>query len=122
MGEHIEVYVGFDTAKLKHAVAIAEGGRAKEVRFLGEIENRPLTIERLIKKRIERQLVPGFGQSGPTVAALMGDEPRRRPENGRDRGREHCPHRIRNRQRDRGHRERDHHLAFLGRSSALRNG
>ena len=33
-------------------------------------------IERLIKKRIERVLVPGFGPSGATVAALMGDQPR----------------------------------------------
>ncbi|HEY1290803.1 MAG TPA: DEAD/DEAH box helicase [Burkholderiales bacterium] len=35
-------------------------------------------IERLIKKRIERVLVPGFQPSGATVAALMGDEPRRK--------------------------------------------
>jgi transposase len=27
MGEHSEVFVAFDTAKLKHAVAIAEAGR-----------------------------------------------------------------------------------------------
>jgi ATP-dependent RNA helicase RhlE len=32
-------------------------------------------IERLIKKRIERVLVPGFQPSGPTVATLMGDQP-----------------------------------------------
>jgi ATP-dependent RNA helicase RhlE len=37
-------------------------------------------IERLIKKRIERVLVPGFQASGASVAALMGDEPRRRPQ------------------------------------------
>jgi ATP-dependent RNA helicase RhlE len=35
-------------------------------------------IERLIKKRIERVLVPGFQPSGATVAALMGDEPVKR--------------------------------------------
>ena len=35
-------------------------------------------IERLIKKRIERVLVPGFQPSGPTVATLMGDQPSRR--------------------------------------------
>lgn len=50
MGEHSEVYVAFDTAKLKHAVALAEGGRGGEIRFVSEIENRPVTIERLIKK------------------------------------------------------------------------
>jgi len=34
-------------------------------------------IERLIKKRIERVLIPSFEPSGATVAALMGDQPRR---------------------------------------------
>jgi ATP-dependent RNA helicase RhlE len=37
-------------------------------------------VERLIKKRIERVLVPGFQPSGATVAALMGDEPRKKGE------------------------------------------
>jgi ATP-dependent RNA helicase RhlE len=46
-------------------------------------------IERLIKKRIERVLIPSFEPSGATVAALMGDQPRR----GQDRGRERAPHR-----------------------------
>jgi ATP-dependent RNA helicase RhlE len=42
-------------------------------------------IERLIKTRIERVLVPGFQPSGPTVATLMGDQPspRRSPPNVR---------------------------------------
>src|SRR5690349_19695049 len=35
-------------------------------------------IEKLIKKRIERVLVPGFQPSGAAVAALMGDERRRK--------------------------------------------
>src|SRR6185503_18269644 len=37
-------------------------------------------IEKLIKKRIERQFVPNFGPSARTVAGMMGDEPRRRPK------------------------------------------
>jgi hypothetical protein len=36
-------------------------------------------IERLIRKRIERVLVPGFGPSAGTVATLMGGERRRAP-------------------------------------------
>jgi ATP-dependent RNA helicase RhlE len=58
-------------------------------------------IERLIKKRIERVLVPTFEASGASVAALMGDEPRRDAGRsrerdrdrgrGRDRGRHHQP-------------------------------
>ena len=35
-------------------------------------------IEKLIKKRIERQFVPNFGPSARTVAGMMGDEPRRK--------------------------------------------
>ena len=50
MGEYHGAFVAFDVAKMKHAVAVAEGGRGGEVRFLGEIENRPATIERTIKK------------------------------------------------------------------------
>jgi ATP-dependent RNA helicase RhlE len=36
-------------------------------------------IEKLIRKRIERQFVPNFGPSARTVAGMMGDEPRRKP-------------------------------------------
>ena len=50
MGENSEAFVAFDVAKKKHAVAIAEGGRMGEVRFLGEVENRPVAVERTIKK------------------------------------------------------------------------
>lgn len=46
-------------------------------------------IERLIKKRIERVLIPNFGPSGPSVATMMGDQPshkdrerRRSPSSG----------------------------------------
>jgi len=44
-------------------------------------------IERLIKKRIERVLIPNFGPSGPSVATLMGDEPKRSRDRGRGRSR-----------------------------------
>jgi len=50
MGEHSEVFVAFDTAKLKRAVALAEGGRDGEARFVGEIGNRPAAIEKLVKE------------------------------------------------------------------------
>jgi transposase len=71
MGEHSEVYVAFDTAKLKHAVAVAEGGRGGEIRFVGEVENRPATIERLIKKlsRRYKKLQVCF-EAGPTGYGL----------------------------------------------------
>lgn len=71
MGEHSELYVAFDTAKLKHAVAIAEEGRAGEIRYVGEIENRPATVERLIKKLARRykKLQVCF-EAGPTGYGL----------------------------------------------------
>ena len=37
MEEYSEAFVAFDVAKKKHAVAIAEGGRTGEVRFVGEV-------------------------------------------------------------------------------------
>jgi ATP-dependent RNA helicase RhlE len=44
-------------------------------------------IEKLIKKRIERVLIPSFEPNAGTVATLMGGQPSRR-EKERDRGRE----------------------------------
>jgi hypothetical protein len=38
MGKYSEAFIAFDVAKRKHAVAIAEGGRTGEVRFVGEVE------------------------------------------------------------------------------------
>ena len=50
MTDHNEAYVAFDSSKLRHAVAIAEGGRTGEVRFLGEIENSEAATVKLVKK------------------------------------------------------------------------
>lgn len=51
MQRHSEGFVAFEVAKTKTAVAIAEGVRGGEARFLGEIENsaeatRPLVVTR----------------------------------------------------------------------------
>jgi transposase len=54
MGEYSGAFVAFDVAKTKHAVALAESGRAGEIRFVGEIENAPATIARTIKKLAAR--------------------------------------------------------------------
>jgi transposase len=48
--DHSEAFVAFDTSKLRNAVAIAEGGRMGEVRFLGEIDNTPDATAKLMKK------------------------------------------------------------------------
>ncbi len=50
MSHHSEAYVAFDTSKLRNAVAVAEAGRAGEVRFLGEIDNTAGATAKLVKK------------------------------------------------------------------------
>jgi transposase len=71
MGEYSEAFVAFDVAKLKHAVAVAEGGRTGEVRFLGEIENREGPIERTVKKLAGRYGRLHFCfEAGPTGYGL----------------------------------------------------
>jgi transposase len=50
MTEHSELFVAFDTAKLRNSVAIAESGRSGEVRFLGEIDNTPTATAKLVRK------------------------------------------------------------------------
>ena len=50
MQQNIRVFVGLDTSKMKISVALAEEGRHGEVRFLGDIDNTPDAIRRLINK------------------------------------------------------------------------
>src|SRR5438128_9584982 len=50
MSDHSEAFVAFDTSKLRNSVAIAEAGRAGEVRFLGEIENSGAATAKLVGK------------------------------------------------------------------------
>jgi transposase len=71
MGEHSEAFVAFDTAKVKHAVAIADGGRGGEVRFVGEVASTPVTVERLIRKLAGRYKKLHFCyEAGPTGYGL----------------------------------------------------
>jgi transposase len=50
MNDHSEVFVAFDTSKLRNAIAIAEAGRSGEVRFVGEIENSGAATAKLVRK------------------------------------------------------------------------
>ena len=71
MEKYSEVFVAFDVAKKKHAVAIAEGGRTGEVRFLGDVENSPLPIERTIKRLADRyERLHICFEAGPTGYGL----------------------------------------------------
>ena len=77
MGKYSEAFVAFDVAKKKHAIAIAEGGRTGEVRFLGDVENSPLPIERTIKRLADRydRLHICF-EAGPTDTGFIGKSKR----------------------------------------------
>ncbi len=71
MGEYSEAFVAFDVAKTKHAVAIADGGRGGEVRFLGDVESSPTAVERLIRKLAGRYGKVHFCyEAGPTGYGL----------------------------------------------------
>ena len=50
MRDNSELFVAFDTSKLRNAVAIAEGGRSGEIRFLGEIDNTGAATGKLVRK------------------------------------------------------------------------
>ena len=54
MQQNSKVFVGLDTSKLKISVAVAEDGRQGEVRFLGEIDNTPEAVRRLVSKLASR--------------------------------------------------------------------
>jgi hypothetical protein len=47
-----EAFVGIDTAKERNAVAVAvaEGGREGEIRYLGEFDNTPDATIKLVRK------------------------------------------------------------------------
>ncbi len=67
MSDHSEVYVAFDTSKLRHAVAIAEAGRTGEVRFVGEIEASEAATVKLVRKLAARYRRLTFCyEAGPT--------------------------------------------------------
>jgi len=52
MKKYSEAFVGLDTAKKKHALAVAGGGRNGEVRYVGELDSSPATVEKAISMRI----------------------------------------------------------------------
>src|SRR5271163_3123816 len=71
MGEDSEVFVGIDTSKLRHAVAIAQGGRGGEVRFLGEIEATDATVRKLVRRLAAKHSKLFFCyEAGPTGYGL----------------------------------------------------
>src|SRR5438128_11192502 len=71
MSDHSEAFVAFDTSKLRNSVAIAEAGRAGEVRFLGEFENSAAATAKLVKKLAAKyQRLTFCYEAGPTGYGL----------------------------------------------------
>src|SRR5206468_6713053 len=72
MGDYSEAFVGFDTSKLRNAVAIADGGREGEVRFLGEIDNTPAATAKLVRKLAAKyERITFCYEAGPTGYELQ---------------------------------------------------
>lgn len=66
-----EVFVGIDTAKARNAVAVAEGGREGELRYLGEFDNTPDAAAKLIRKLAGRyETLHICYEAGPTGYGL----------------------------------------------------
>src|SRR6516165_2699713 len=71
MSDHSEAFVAFDTSKLRNAVAIADGGRGDEPRFLGEIDNTPAATAKLVRKlAAQYQRLTFCYEAGPTGYGL----------------------------------------------------
>src|SRR5246500_3786908 len=71
VGHHTEAFVGIDTSKLRNAVAIADGGRGAEVRYLGEFPATEAAIQKLASKLAAKYRHLTFCyEAGPTGYGL----------------------------------------------------
>ncbi|GAB0120183.1 hypothetical protein Acid7E03_42550 [Acidisoma sp. 7E03] len=68
---HGVAFVGIDTAKARNAVAVAESGRNGEVRYLGEFDNTPDGVSKLIRRLASRhETLHVCYEAGPTGYGL----------------------------------------------------
>jgi transposase len=71
MKKNGEVFIGIDTAKARNAVAVADGDRNGEVRYLGEFDNTPEAVAKLVRKLADRYETLHFCyEAGPTGYGL----------------------------------------------------
>jgi transposase len=71
MGHHSEAFIGIDTSKSRNAVAIAEGGRGGEVRYLGEFPATEAATRKLVAKLATKYRHLTFCyEAGPTGYGL----------------------------------------------------
>ena len=71
MRDYSEAFVGIDTSKLRHAMAIAEGDRGGEVRYLGEFAaTEAVTRKFVIKLAAKYHRLRFCYEAGPTGNGL----------------------------------------------------
>ena len=71
VGHHTEAFVGIDTSKSRNAIAIADGGRGGEVRYLGEFPATEAAIRKLVAKLAAKYRHLTFCyEAGPTGYGL----------------------------------------------------
>lgn len=71
MGEYREAFVGIDVAKLRNAVAVADGERGGEVRYLGEVDASDASMTRVVKRVASKYDRAHFCyEAGPTGYGL----------------------------------------------------
>lgn len=71
MTDNTEIFVGIDVAKVRNAIAIADGERGSEVRFLGEVDPSEESMRRVVKRITEKHSRVHFCyEAGPTSYGL----------------------------------------------------
>jgi transposase len=71
VGHHSEAFIGVDTSKLRNAVAIAEGSRGGEVRYVGEFAATEAATRKLVAKLAAKYRRLTFcHEAGPTGYGL----------------------------------------------------
>lgn len=71
MEQSTEVFVGIDVAKARNAIAVADGERGGEVRYLGEVDASDESMRRVVKRLAARHGTVHFCyEAGPTGYGL----------------------------------------------------
>lgn len=72
MGEYTEAFVGIDVSKLRNAIAVAEGSRGGEVRYIGEVDADEASMRRAIRRIAAKyQTVHFCYEAGPTAMGCI---------------------------------------------------
>ena len=67
MDQHSRLFIGLDVSKLKISVAVADGERGGEVRFLGDIPSDPASVSSIVQRLAKRGAKLHFCyEAGPT--------------------------------------------------------